>query len=105
MVLVRIESENMRSAKDSLLKVGILGIPLGFGAGRTGSELGVDAMRLSKIRGKHLSDHISELGYVVTDHGDVEIVKPNRVAPQDENPKYLDEMIMSSTNISDSVKK
>ena len=95
----------MIAAKSGASKVGILGIPLGFGAGRTGSELGVDAMRLSMIRGKHLSEHISELGYDVTDHGNVEIVKPNRIAPQAENPKYLDEMVASCKNISDSLKK
>ena len=94
----------MKTEKNQLSKVGIIGIPLGFGAGRTGSELGVNAMRLSMIRGKYLSEHISELGYDVTDHGDVEIVRPNRVAAQAENPRYLDEMIASCRNISDSLK-
>jgi len=80
-------------------QVGILGVPLGFGAGKTGSELGVEAMRLSPIRGKLLVDHIKDLGYDVKDHGDVDIVKPNRVAPDEENPKYLAEMLTSSRNI------
>ena len=51
-------------------KVGILGIPLGFGAGQTGSELGVNAMRLTRFRGHSLAEHIRG-GYEVTDHGDV----------------------------------
>ena len=84
--------------------IGILGVPLGFGAGRTGSELGVDAMRLSLIRGRPLSEHISELGYEVVDHGDVEIIKPARTAAVEENPKYLEEMIASCGNISTSIK-
>src|SRR5262245_24593834 len=86
-------------------KVGILGIPLGFGAGKTGSELGVDAMRLSTIRGRHLWEHISELGYEVTDYGNVEIIKPARLAEPGENPRFLPEMIESCKNISASLKE
>lgn len=82
--------------------VGILGIPLGFGAGKTGSELGVEAMRLSKIRGETLAQHIATLGFAVTDHGNAEIVRPGYVA-NGENPKYLSEMVASSQNIFASV--
>ncbi|CAN5443311.1 arginase [soil metagenome] len=79
-------------------KVGILGVPLGFGAGQTGSELGVNAMRLSKIRGRNLSDHIRSLGYEVVDHGDAQIVRPDDT-PDTGNPKHLKEMVASSENI------
>ncbi len=79
-------------------KVGILGVPLGFGAGQTGSELGVNAMRLSKIRGRHLSDHIRALGYEVNDYGDSKIVIPES-EDNDDNPKHLNEMLASSKNI------
>ena len=84
-------------------KVGIIGVPLGFGAGQTGSELGVEAMRLSRIRGEYLIDHIRELGFDVTDHGNVEIVKPNRIADQNENPKYLPEILASCKNMASSL--
>lgn len=80
-------------------KVGILGVPLGFGAGKTGSELGVNAMRLSKIRGRNLADHIRALGFEVIDHGDAMIVQPGDQEKY-ENPKHLAEMIASSRNIS-----
>ena len=79
-------------------KVGILGVPLGFGAGQTGSELGVNAMRLSKVRGLSLAEHIRELGYRVSDHGDVTIVQP-RESESRQNPKHLTEMVESSENI------
>lgn len=82
--------------------VGILGIPLGFGAGQTGSELGVEAMRLSKIRGETLAQHIAALGFSVTDHGNVEVVRPAYIA-NGENPRYLPEMVASSKNTFDSV--
>ena len=79
-----------------------MGVPLGFGAGQTGSELGAGAMRLSKIRGRHLADHIRSLGYGVTDHGDVAIVNPVETDNTD-NPKHLAEMLASSANIIDTL--
>lgn len=79
-------------------RVAILGVPLGFGAGQTGSELGVNAMRLSKIRGRHLADHIRSLGFSVTDHGDVPIVQPEDAA-ESGNPKHLAEMVASSETV------
>lgn len=86
-------------------KVGILGVPLGYGAGQTGSELGATALRLSKIRGSYLTEHIAELGYEVKDYGDVDIVKPARVAEEGDNPRYLAEMVESSKNMAVSLKE
>lgn len=85
--------------------VGLLGVPMGFGAGEPGSELGVEAMRLSTFRGNILSEHIRELGYNFKDYGDVEINKPDYIAKVDKKPKYLDEIISSSQNSANSVKK
>jgi arginase len=84
-------------------KVGILGAPLGFGAGRVGSELGVNAMRFSRVRGRPLLDHITELGFEVSDHGDVEMVRPSGPPTPSDNPKYLNEIVASCINISDAV--
>ncbi len=86
-------------------KIGIIGVPLGYGAGEKGSELGATALRLSHIRGKFLTEHIEELGYEVKDYGDVEIVKPNYIAKKEENPKYLKEMLASCKNMAGSIKK
>ncbi len=82
--------------------VGIVGVPLGFGAGRTGSQLGVNAMRLTSFRGRQLIDHLGELGYEAVDHGDVEIVSP-KAGTDDGNPRHLAEMLASSKNIVDSL--
>ncbi len=86
-------------------KVGVLGVPLGFGAGKKGSELGVTAMRLSTFQDKTLTEHIEELGYDLKDYGDVEIVRPTKIAAENENPKYLKEMLESSSNIAENVKQ
>jgi len=86
-------------------KVGILGAPLGFGAGQTGSELGVDAIRLSRTHGNHLIDNIRLLGYEASDRGDSTIIKPKAVADQAANPKYLEEIASSCANIAADVKR
>lgn len=85
-------------------KVGIIGVPLGYGAERTGSELGVESIRSSPIRGKHLIDHIHDLGYDVRDIGDVDIVKPSTAAAEHSNPKYLTELAASCSNIAEAVR-
>jgi arginase len=85
-------------------KIGVIGVPLGFGAGQIGSELGGTAIRLSKIRGNYLCDHIEELGYEVKDYGDVEIAKPNRLLDICENPRYLPEMVVAAEAMKESVK-
>ncbi len=78
--------------------VGIVGVPLGFAAGNTGSELGVNAMRLSKVRGRHLAEHIRSLGFDVTDHGDARIKQPNSTG-ENGGVRHLAEMLESSRNI------
>lgn len=86
-------------------KVGILGVPLGFGAGQTGSELGVNAMRLTTFREKRLSQHIRDMGFIVNDHGDAPILHPETDHGGDfgtskpANPRHLAEMLGSSKNI------
>ncbi len=92
----------MNYSENNSKKAGLLGVPLGFGAGMTGSELGVNAMRLSKVRGHRLTDHIRSLGYGITDHGDVRIVQPEENS-NGGHPKHLAEMLASSANIIESL--
>ncbi len=85
-------------------KVGIIGVPLGYGAGAKGSELGATAIRLAKIGDGSLVSKIAELGYAVKDYGDVEIVKPDYVAAEGDKPKYLAEVLPSYQNMAKSIK-
>jgi arginase len=94
----------MPNLSKDIRKVGLLGVPLGYGAGLTGSELGVNAMRFSKIRGRRLADHVRNLGYEVTDHGDATIVLPDETT-NGGKPRHLSEMIASSHNIIDDLTK
>ena len=84
-------------------KIGILGVPLGYGAGKAGSELGVEAIRLSRVRGMQLAGHLAGLGYDVKDYGNASIVQPSKIADPAENPKYVAEMAESFRNISTSL--
>jgi arginase len=83
-------------------KVGILGVPLGFGAGRRGSGLGTRTIRQTKVRGKKLDEHIEHLGYEVSDWDDLDLPRP--IEGSDERPKYLKEMLESVAKIVPAVK-
>lgn len=83
-------------------KVGILGVPLGFGAGRRGSGLGTRTIRQTKVRGKKLDEHIEHLGYAVSDWDDLDLPRP--IEGSDERPKYLKEMLESVAKIVPAVK-
>ncbi len=68
-------------------RVGILGVPLGFGCGLPGVDIGPAAIRVAR-----LSPRIAQLGYDVRDLGDMRIARPLYVAAPSEKLKYLKEM-------------
>jgi arginase len=81
-------------------RVGILGVPLGFGASIEGVDLGPRAMRVA-----HLKQRIAKLGYDVRDLGNMNIRQPEYVANEKDSPKYLPEMIEACDAIADEVYK
>jgi arginase len=83
-------------------KVGIIGIPLGFGASKRGSGLGTRTIRQANVRGQKLADHITELGYEVNDWEDLDLPRP--IDDSREQPKYLSEMLESVEKIVPAVK-
>ena len=97
------ESENSDVSQKNKM-VGIVGIPLGFCAAQPGSELGASAIRLTKIRGNYLHEHIKELGLEVKDYGNAEIVSPARAANESDNPKYLADMVAACQSMSAAIK-
>jgi arginase len=87
-------------------KVGLIGIPLGFAAGKGGSEMGVTAIRHADVRGKRLIDHIESLGFSVVDHGDIEIFAPRKLPDQKTaGPNFLDEVVENSNRIAREISK
>lgn len=65
-------------------RVSILGVPLGFGAGLEGVDIGPAAMRVARI-----NQRIAQLGYEVRDLGDMRIERPQHMAEPGEKLKYL----------------
>jgi arginase len=86
-------------------KIGIVGVPLGFGAGKRGSSLGTRTIRQAVVRGRILLDHIAELGYEVFDYGDLDLPRPLYPPAPGENPRFLPEMIESCGKIIPAVKQ
>lgn len=82
--------------------IGLLGVPLGFGAGTLGSDLGVEAMRISSVRGMTLADHILALGYCFRDHGDATIVRPDGTAAEN-GIRHYGAILRSFHNIASSL--
>jgi arginase len=78
-----------QSVPDSKAKraVGILGVPLAFGASMAGVELGPAALRVAK-----LNRRIAQLGYDVRDHGDLHVEESQTTPEPGDKVKYLREI-------------
>jgi arginase len=68
-------------------RVSVLGVPLGFGAGLAGVDLGPAAMRVAR-----LTQRIAQLGYEVRDLGDLRIEAPREQCQPNDKAKYLAEI-------------
>jgi arginase len=67
--------------------VTLIGVPLDLGAGRRGVDMGPSAFRLADIH-----QTVRDLGYEVTDAGDVEVAVRETRDPGDPRMKYLAEI-------------
>jgi arginase len=64
--------------------VRILGVPLGYGASMAGVDMGPAALRVAG-----LNRRIAQLGYKVTDEGDMRLERPQALPEASEKLKYL----------------
>jgi arginase len=67
-----------------VVPVHIIGVPLDLGAGRRGVDMGPSALRIAG-----LGERIQELGFEVTDKGDLDVPIPETQQPGDERKKYV----------------
>jgi arginase len=65
--------------------VGLVGVPLSYGASMAGVDMGPAALRVAK-----LVDRVSALGYEVRDLGDLHVERARSVAKPEDKLKYLD---------------
>src|SRR5688572_23181915 len=67
--------------------VGILGVPLGYGASMAGVDIGPAALRVAR-----LNQRIERLGYSVDDRGDLRLERPRTYPEEGEKLKYVREI-------------
>jgi arginase len=92
------DSSIVRSGLDR--RVSILGVPLGFGGGLEGVDIGPAAMRVARI-----NQRIAQLGYEVRDLGDLRVERPHRQPEAGERLKYLSEISHACEDLCEEVKK
>ncbi len=80
-------------------RVGVIGVPLDFGAEVAGVELGPAAMRVAR-----LNQRIAQLGYEVRDLGDLRIVHPTELAAPHERLRYLKEVTQACEDLATEVR-
>ena len=77
----------INSASQLKKSVGILGVPLGYGASMAGVDMGPAALRVARLK-----QRIASLGYAVRDLGDLRIEQPESVPDEHDKLKYLAEI-------------
>jgi arginase len=80
--------------------VSIIGVPLSFGAGTAGVDLGPAAMRVAR-----LNQRLALLGYEVRDLGDMRLERPQTIAAPDDKAKYLREISMACEELAAEVQR
>jgi arginase len=68
-------------------RVSILGVPLGYGCGMAGVDLGPAALRVARLERR-----IASLGYEVQDLGDMKVVRPSNLTEGDSTARHLKEV-------------
>jgi arginase len=81
-------------------RVSVIGVPLGFGAGLAGVDLGPAAMRVAR-----LTKRIAQLGYEVRDLGDMRIEQPREQTPPNEKARYIDEIAAACESLAAQVEQ
>lgn len=91
-----------RTKDDSSSKraVGILGVPLGFGASMAGVDMGPAALRVAKLK-----QRIGKLGYSVRDLGDMRIDRPEVIPDEHDKLKYIDQISAACEALSTQVEE
>src|SRR5688572_26915043 len=78
--------ENVKDS-DPRKSVGVLGVPLAYGASMAGVDMGPAALRVAG-----LIERVGELGYEVRDLGDLRLERSRTVAAPGDKLKYLSQI-------------
>lgn len=88
------------SVSDKKRAVGIIGVPLAYGASMAGVELGPAALRVAR-----LNKRIAKLGYAVSDHGDLEVEDSNGTTDPADKLKHLREISSACRELADKTRE
>ncbi|MGI8733172.1 MAG: arginase [Pyrinomonadaceae bacterium] len=80
--------------------VSILGVPLGYGASMAGVDMGPAALRVAR-----LNERIAQLGYEVSDKGDLRLERPRSPAQPSDKLKYLAEITAACEQLATEVQE
>ena len=81
-------------------RVSILGVPLGFGCGIPGVDIGPAALRVAR-----LNQRIAQLGYEVRDLGDMRIARPAEITESSRGIKCLPEIAAATEELAVEVQR
>lgn len=80
------------------MQIDLIGVPLDFGAGRRGVDMGPSAIRYAGLR-----QGLEALSYRVNDTGNLQVPVNETVEPGDPRLKYLDPIVRVCQNLADCV--
>ena len=78
--------------------ISIIGFPIDLGSGRRGVDMGPSAMRIAGLQNK-----LKNLGYKVTDTGDIKIEIMEKQKTGNPKLRYIDEILKTSGILADAV--
>ncbi len=82
------------------MNIDLIGVPLDFGAGRRGVDMGPSAIRYAGLR-----TGLESLGHSVEDLGNVEVPVAETCTPGDPHLKYLDPIVAVARQLAETVAK
>jgi arginase len=88
------------SVSEKRRSVGVVGVPLAYGASMAGVELGPAALRVAR-----LNKRIAQLGYAVRDHDDLEVEESNATPNPADKLKHLHEISSACRELADKTRE
>jgi arginase len=82
---------NQKRNKKINRNIGMIGFPMDLGADRRGVDMGPSALRYANLENK-----LEDLGYKVTDYGDIDVEISETQRIRDPKLKYLSEIVKTS---------
>ncbi len=85
---------NQKRNKKINKNIGMIGFPMDLGADRRGVDMGPSALRYANLEKK-----LEDLGYKVTDYGDIDVEISETQRIRDPKLKYLSEIVKTSKTL------